>query len=71
MNEYRDKSIAYIDREVGDEILETSKTDVLPRRGQRVSFRDGDGKGNWKVYDVRESDDVEFNAFVTLERTDT
>lgn len=70
MDKYRDKSIAYIDREADDEILETAKTDMLPRRGERVSFRDGDGKGNWTVYDVREFDDAEFNAFVTLERAD-
>lgn len=68
MSKYRDKTIAYVDREVGDEILETGKTDVLPRRGEPVSFPDGDGKGDWTVYDVRESDDAEFNAFVTLDR---
>lgn len=68
MTDHYKKTVAYVDRQVGDEILEIETVDVLPRRGQPVTFADGDGKGDWDVYDVKRIDDTQFDALVELIR---
>lgn len=58
------KTVAYIDRQVGDEILEIETVDVLPRRSQPVTIR---GE-RWRVYDVKPINDTQFDAFVQVDR---
>lgn len=65
MNNYRDKTIAYVDREVGDEILATEQTDVLPRRGQPVDV----AGEQWTVYDVQQvTQDTVYDGLIFLEK---
>lgn len=68
---HRDKTVAYIDRHIGDEILEIEAVDFLPRRGAPVTFKSGDGKGKWRVFDVKPTpNDSQLSALVYLDRTD-
>lgn len=67
---YCDKTVAYINRQVGDEILEVEAVDVLPRRGQPITFARGDAKGRWVVFDVKPLNDTRFDALVLLDWRD-
>lgn len=64
MTKYADKTIAYVDREVGDEILDVEEVDVLPRRGQPVRV----AGERFEVYDVKRVSDAKFDALVILDR---
>lgn len=61
---HRDKTVAYIDRSIGDEILGIEAVDVLPRQGQPLKV----GGDNWTVFDVREVVDEIFDALVRVDR---
>lgn len=61
---HRDKTVAYIDRAVGDEILDIEAVDVLPRQGQPLKVANGD----WTVYDVQSVNDTVFDALVRVDR---
>lgn len=62
--EHRDKTVAYIDRSVGDEILDIEAVDVLPRQGQPLKV----ANDNWTVFDVQPVNDAVFDALVRVDR---
>ena len=67
MTHYADKTIAYIDRNYADEILEIEVVDFLPRRGQPLTlvtpFAD-----HWIIFEVKLLTDSVFTALVYLGR---
>lgn len=69
MTNYADKTIAYIDRNFADEIMEIEVVDFLPRRGQPLTlatpFAD-----RWIVFEVKLLTDSVLTALVYLGRAD-
>lgn len=65
------KAIAYVDRDVHDEVLEIGEVEVLPARGATIYFADGDARGLWSVWQVKPLTDAVFDADVILERMTT
>lgn len=63
----RDKVVAYIERQVGDEVLAMDAVDVLPRPGQSIML--GSPRPDWfRVYDVKPVHDTVFDALVYVDR---
>lgn len=69
-SKFCDKTVAYVDRNNDDEIIEVTDVDVLPRRGQPLKIGNGTAKGNWRVWDVKPVADAKFTALVLVDRAD-